>query len=293
MQGALALARGVLHVARQDATVFVRPYDLDGAPLARGFALREPNGEACGLAGLAADQDHRLWIGDKLSDAVRSFSLFGRPGATFAAAPGSAGDARGALSQLVDVCLVAPEQDLEPWLLVARGGSRRHAVQFFTQAGRWVASLRPNGDPLGTFQDVRAVASLDRLVFVCEGAPGKVQVFRDGEFHYALRVPERRGGPGEPIAIAPLSPERLVIACGGEYPALILCDGAGRLIRVLSEPGSGLGQVAELIDVVAEPESTAGEARIVAMDRDGERVQVFTLGGRCYGELQELPGRAL
>jgi len=293
MQGALALSRGVLHVARQDATVFVRPYDLDGAPLARGFALREPNGEACGLAGLAADEDHRLWIGDRLSDSLRSFSLFGRPGASFAAAQSSAGDARGALSQLVDMCLVAPEEDAEPWLLAARGGNRRHAVQLFTQAGRWVVSLRPNGDPLGTFQDVRAVASLDRLVFVCEGSPGRVQVFRDGEFHYALRVPERRGSVGEPIAIAPLSPERLVIACGGDHPDLLLCDAAGRLIRVVAESGSGVGQVADLIDVVAEPEAGAEEARIVAMDRDGERVQVFNLGGRCQGELQELPGRAL
>ena len=293
MQGALALARGVLHVARQDDTFFVRPYDLDGAPLARGFALREPNGESCGLAGLAADEDHRLWIGDRLSDSVRSFTLFGPPGPAFAAAQGSGRDARGALSQLVDVCLVVPEEDAEPWLLAARGGSRRHALQLFTQAGRWVDSLRPNGDPSGTFQDVRAVASLDRLVFVCEGSARRVQVFRDGEFHYALRVPERRGVRAEPIAIAPLSPERLVIACGGEQPALILCDAAGRLIRVLAEPGSRVGQVAELTDVVAETESPMGEARVVAMDRDGERVQVFTLGGRCQGELQELPGRAL
>jgi hypothetical protein len=29
------------------------------------------------------------------------------------------------------------------------------------------------------------------------------------------------------------------------------------------------------------------------IDRDGERVQVFTLEGRCHGELEVLPGRAL
>jgi hypothetical protein len=292
MQGALALARGVLHVGRQDATVFVRPYDLDGVPLAPGFSLREPNGEACALAGLAADDDHRLWMGDRLSDAVRSFSLFGRPGVSFRGSQGSS-DPRGGLSHLVDLCLVALEEDVEPWILTARGGSRRHAVQIFTQAGQWMASLRPSGDPLGSFQDVRAVASLDRLVFVCEGAPGRIQIFRDGEFHYTLRVPEVGGEKAEPIAVAPLAPDRLVVACGGPAQALILCDGAGRLIRVLAEGGPAAGQVLEVTDVVAEPEASVADPRIVAMDRDGERVQVFTLGGRCAGELQELPGRAL
>jgi hypothetical protein len=293
MQGALALSRGVLHVGRQDATVFVRPYDLDGSPLARGFSLREPNGEACALAGLAADEDHRLWLGDRLSESVRSFSLFGRPAVAFSGGVGAGKEGRGSLSHLVDVCLASPDEDAEPWIVTARGGQRRHAVQVFTQAGQWIASLRPGGDPLGSFHDVRSVASLGRLVYACEGAPGRIQVFRDGEFHYTLRVPNPGGGEVEPVAVAPLSPERLVVACGGAASKLLLSDGAGRLIRVLAEAGSNLGQVAELTDVVAEPEAEQGEARIVAMDCDGERVQVFTLGGRCQGELHELPGRAL
>lgn len=293
MLGALALSRGVLHVGRQDATVYVRPYDLDGVPLARGFALREPNGEACALAGLAADEDHCLWLGDRSSESVRSFSVFGRQGLSFPGDPAAGKDGRGSLSRLVDLCLAAPDDETEPWILTACGGLRRHAVQVFTRAGQCVASLRPSGDPLGSFHDVRSVGSLGRLAYVCEGSPGRIQVFREGEFHYSLQVPRAAGLELEPLAVAPLSPDRLVVACGGVRSCLLLCDGAGRLVRVLAESGQGLGQVAELTDVVAEPESARGEARIVAMDRDGERVQVFTMGGRCYGELQELPGRAL
>ena len=36
----------------------------------------------------------------------------------------------------------------------------------------------------------------------------------------------------------------------------------------------------------------AGAKSVILMDRDAERVQVFNLEGRCYGEVQSLPGEA-
>jgi hypothetical protein len=295
MQGALALCSGVLYVGRHEATAHVRPYDLDGRPLSKGFSFRGPSGEACALAGLAVDEDHQVWAGDRLAQRVRGFTLFGREVASFAGVPEGSGDPRGALAGIVDLDLVRPggDEDAAPSLVVARGGWRRHAVQVFTTTGRWIASLRPRGEPLGHFRDVRAVASRGRMTYVAEGGPGRVQVFRDGEFHFLFRVPVRAGGRFEPVGLAPLGDGLLVVACGGDESALLVVDRAGRLVRTLAEAGRGQGQVLDPNDVVAEQVEAGGDARIAAIDLDAERVQVFTRTGRCYGELVDLPGQAL
>ena len=295
MQEALALSNGVLYVGRHEQTAHVRPYDLDGRPLSGGFSFRGPGGDPCALAGLAVDEDHQLWVGDRLAGRVRGFTLFGREVASFGGVPEGSGDPRGALAGIRDLALARPGGDEEAaaLLLVGRGGWRRHAVQLFTPDGHWSGSLRPCGDPLGHFRDVRAVATHGRMAYVAEGRPGRIQVYRDGEFHFLFRVPVRGGGHFEPVGLAPLEDGRLVLACGGQDSALLVVDPAGRLLQVLAEGGSGPGQVSEPNDVVAEGGSTAAEPRIAAIDLDAERVQVFTLAGRCYGELTELPGRAL
>jgi hypothetical protein len=163
----------------------------------------------------------------------------------------------------------------------------------FHPDGRWLASLKPGGQPLGHFRDVRAVASRGRWIYVAEGKPGRIQVFRDGEFHFLFGVPVRPGGHFEPVGLAPLADDHLVVACGGEDSALIVVDPAGRHVRTLAGAGRDPGQVIEPNDVVAEQAEGGADARVAAIDRDAERVQVFTLAGRCYGELVELPGRAL
>ena len=51
------------------------------------------------------------------------------------------------------------------------------------------------------------------------------------------------------------------------------------------------GDTARTDDPDQFPENEAGrdrETRILSLDLDGERVQVFTLEGRCYGAFQEL-----
>ena len=295
MQGCLALRGGVLYVGRHEKTAHVRPYDLDGRPLSQGFSFRGPAGAPASIGGLDVDEDHHVWVGDRMAERVRGFTLFGRESSSFGGLPEGAGEPRGALSQLVDLALLPAEahREGEAALLVARAGWRRHAVQLFGTDGRWMASLRSRGEALGRFEDVSAVASSGRITYVCERGAGRVQVFRDGEFHFLFSVPAARGCRFQPVAVAPLRDGRMVLACGGEDSGLLLVDAAGRLIRTLAESGMADGRVLEPNDVVAEEGRDERDLRVAAIDRDAERVQVFTLAGRCYGELAELPGRAL
>jgi hypothetical protein len=59
------------------------------------------------------------------------------------------------------------------------------------------------------------------------------------------------------------------------------------VLRVLAEHGDDGGQVIEPSDVVVEPEASDRTRRLAVIDRDGERVQVFTLEGRCHGAFEE------
>ena len=74
----------------------------------------------------------------------------------------------------------------------------------------------------------------------------------------------------------------------GDASALLLVDPAGRVMRVLAREPLGPGDLEEGSieqpgDVVVAPGADDGETRVAAIDRDGERVQVFSLEGRCYG----------
>ncbi len=294
MKGSLALRHGVLYVGRHEATAHVRAYDLDGGPLAAGFPFRGPEGDGCTLAGLDVDSDHRLWIADRAAARVRAFTLVGREIGGFAGEPAQGDDRRGGLAQLSDLALLEDPEDREPpKVLISRSGPWQHAVQIFSSDGQWLASLRCTGEPYGRFRDARAVACRGRLVYVCERLAGRVQVFRDGEFHFAFSLSLPGGGRFEPAAIAPLEDGRMVVACGGTHSALLLLDGAGRLVCELAGAGSDPGQVLEPSDVVLEEQAGSQESRIAVIDLDAERVQVLTLAGRCSGQLSELPGQAL
>ena len=293
MQGALALAAGVLYVGRHETTAHVRPYDWDGRPIAPGFSFRGPEGEPCELVGLDVDEDRHLWVADRRSNSVRVFTIFGREVDSLGGTTLAGVDARGAWSELSGLAWQPPaSEDDEGSLLVTRGGWLRHAVQRVSREGTWLASLRPKGDPLGKFHDVLAVAQAGPWTYVAEGRPGRIQVFREGDFHFSYTVPARPGAKFEPTGLAPLPDGRLVVACGGDDSALLLLDAAGRLISVLAHGGRADGEVLAPNDVVLEPGEGGASARLAVIDQDAERVQVFTLTGRCYGELDELPGRA-
>jgi hypothetical protein len=303
MHGALALRNGVLYVGRHEQTAHLRPYDLDGRALGLGFSFRGPGGAACLLGGIDVDEDHHVWVADRASSRVRAFSLFGREVAGFQGQGDGSRDARGVLRPAVDVAVVPnDDQDADdsPSLIVASGGRRRHAVQRFRADGTWQDSLRPLGEPRGEFFDVRRIVVHGSKVFVCEGRAGRVQVFRGGEFHFAFRPPDprppsaRRGdGIVEPVSLAVLDDGRMVLATGGAWAGLMLLDASGRLLELLAEPGLAEGRLSEPGDLVVEEAGGDPRARIAVIDRDAERVQVFTLEGRCFGALESLPGRAL
>lgn len=288
--GALCLRSGVLYVSRCDQTGYVRPYDLDGRALSEGFAFRGESGAPWNVGGIDVDADHQIWIGDRHANRIAGFSLFGREVTSVVGAARERDDARGSLREIVDVAVSGDEDDEH--LVVASGGSRRHALQVFELTGRCVESLRPQGDPRALFHGLSRVAAHGRWLYVCERGAGRVQVFRDREFHFAFSVPVARGR-FEPVAIAGLAEGRMLIATGDVNSALLLVDSAGRLLRVVAEAGALEAQVLDLVDVVVEQHEPESRARVAVLDQDAERVQVFSLAGRCHGALESLPGRAL
>jgi len=291
MHGSLCLHRGALYVGRHEKTARVRVYDLDGHERSEGFKFKDPRAGRSVVAGLAVDDDRQIWIADTPCSRVRTFTLFGRAGGGL----GLGIDeplpdppepcAKGVVRAPVDV---AVEGDVDAGrLVVACGGERRYAVQLFDLSGAFLGSLRPGGNPVGLFSRVRGVAASGRFVYVAESGKGRVQVFRDGDFHFAFDVPGHRGARLEPTAVAPLQDGRMVVACTGRESAVLFLDGAGRLIRVLATSGEGPGSVDHPSDVVAEEASSERASRVAVIDRDAERVQVFTLTGRCYGTFAE------
>jgi sugar lactone lactonase YvrE len=286
VRGSLALRHGVLYVGRHEGSAHVRPYDLDGVPLSDGFSFRGPDRAAVELAGFAVDPDHRVWVADARHAAIRRFTLVGRETDRWRA--NASGDALGAFGTLVDLEIAERDGDLECW--IASGGWRRHAIQLCGDDGEVRASLRSEGEPHSVFQGVARIARDSQRLYVCEPHARRVQVFRGLEFEFAFRLAGAARRPLEPVALAPLDDGRMVVACGGEESALVLVDRGGRVERVLAEGGEGVGRVLDPTDVVAEPGGEDRSARIAVIDRSAERVQVFTLEGRCQGALAALPG---
>ncbi len=290
MHGSLALHRGSLFVGRSAKTARVEIYDLDGGRTSEGFSFRDERTGCSSVAGLAVDEDRRIFAADAPASRVRIFTVFGREIGGLGLASESPLDRSawidvpGVIHSPVDVAVEGSVDGGR--LAVAAAGARRHAVQLFDGALGFVRSLRPFGRSDGTFQGVRGVAFRGRFLVVAETLGGSIQVFRDGDFHFAFAVP-CSGGRFEPYAVAPLPDGRMVIACGGPESALLLVDPAGRMLRVLAHQGEGPGSVSHPSDVVVDAGEDDGSARVVVLDEDGERVQVFTLSGRCYGVFAE------
>lgn len=290
MQGSLALQSGILYVGRHEQTAHVRPYDLDGVPLADGFSFRGAHGEPAILAGLDVDPDHQVWVADERASRVRGFTLFGRETFGFGTPAEVRGDARGALHGLCD--LQVEERDGSIEFLTACGGWRKHAVQLFGSGGEFVLSLASEGEEHASFHGVRRVARRGPRIWVCESHAARVQVFRDGRFEFLFRIPSRSGARLEPTALAPLADGRMVLSVGGAESALLLLDASGRLLRTLAGGGEETGNVDGPADVAVDEGGGDRETRIAVIDREAERVQVFTLEGRCAGALARLPGEA-
>ncbi len=290
MHGSLALHRGALFVGRSEKTARVEIYDLDGGLFSAGFSFRDERTGCSAVAGLAVDEDRRVFAADTPASRVRIFTVFGQEIGGLGRSSDSPLDRSawidvpGVIDSPVDVAVEGSVDGGK--LAVASAGERRHAVQLFDGALGFVRSLRPFGLSGGSFRGVRGVAFRGRFLYVAETLGGSIQVFRDGEFHFAFAIP-CSGGRFEPYAVAPLPDGRMVIACGGQASALLLVDPAGRMLRVLAHEGEGLGSVNHPSDVVVDAGEDDSSARIIVLDEDGERVQAFTLSGRCHGKFAE------
>ena len=294
MNGSLALHRSLLYVGRHDKTARVRVYDLDGHERVEGFAFRDEGVGRSEVRGLAVDDDRRVWVADGAASRVRCFSIFGREeealgvgGAAEVEVPGREVDRAGWLGSPSAVAVAGDGDGAR--LLVGCAGERRHGVQIFDVPGGYIGSPRSAGDPRGRFRDVSSIDYRPRdggrpeWLVVAERRGERVQVFRDGEFHFAFSIPLRAGARFEPVAVATLEDRRMVVAIGGAEGGLFLVDPAGRPLRRLAESGEAEGQVSFAGDVVVDEGDVDRSTRVALIDQDGERVQIFTLEGRCYG----------
>jgi hypothetical protein len=322
-RGALALEEGVLFVARYTGAGEVLVFDLDGRQLEAGFCLggegrpvaplgnadetEDLNGPQASqpilAAGLAVDGDRRLWLADAGTGQVRCATLFGKQEASFTPSPGKS---EGTLRQApgpVDVALA----DSSKWsgVFVASPGKRVGAVGLYLPNGHRILALRSEGSPQAPFDRISRIFAAGDLLWVVEAGARRVQVFREGDFHYSfsagrLGISSQAPG-GIPVALAPVGDGRLVIAAeraaasegaNNDHAGLFLVSGHGTPIRRIAAEGAEEGQVTHPVDVVVEtiqawPYETEAEAdrrrRVVVLDRDGDRIQVFNLFGRCYG----------
>ena len=288
MNGSLALCGGILHLARHARTAEIRTYDLDGGRIGEGFRFAGRDGGQASADGIAVDVDMRIWVADRASNAVRRFTVFGAELEPFCA-DGQA-DSAGQVCAPCSVAVTGVEGETR--VLVGSRGTRRHAAQMFDREGRWLNSLRPRGDPALCFEDVVRVTLDGRLALVCEKGTGLVQVFRDGEFHCALRPPRARTARADPVprAARALTDGRFVVATGGEGTGGVhLLDRNGRLIHTIAYPGEGAAEVFEPSDIAIDESDADRRTRVAVVDSDGDRVQVFTLEGVCYGSFSDLP----
>jgi hypothetical protein len=262
------------------------PFDVNGSRLGPGFEV------GAEVRGIAVDEDRRVWTADAASASLRAFTAFG---AEVAALRGSGdpdsdrhwsfGDPAGIAAQGVEA---------EARLLVSRRGARRHALLLVEPAGGAIRSLIPDGDPQAVYSGLGGVALSSRFAYACEPAKGSVQVFRDGDFHFRISMPRPRHGlpPFEPCGIAALEDGRSVVACrGGGEGAVFLFDAGGSLVRCIagSEPAGGdTGDVEDPTAVVVQDEGGERSSLALVLDRGGERIQAFTLGGDCLGAFHDL-----
>lgn len=277
--GGLALSEGVLFWGLDSGRGLVRAFDFEGRALGASLDL----GPGSSVSGLVADADRRVWVADTRRGLLLGLTLFGYEGAEFRPTAGELeAPAGGRVDGPVDVALAPSKELLGLW--IASGGRRRAAVGLYLPDGTRLEALRSMGDPKRAFDRVTRLSGAGELLAVLEGGAGRVQVFRRGDFHFALGTNAPRGQPIRAVAL--LSDGRFVVALGdGDGERVLLLDAAGRELRQLApgSPSEGGGSTDAVVDLCVEPGARDREARLFVLDREGLRVQVFNLEGRCYG----------
>lgn len=291
MNGALTLHRSVLWVGRHAKTAMIASYDLDGTPLESHFHFRDEEAGRSSVAGLAVDADHRVWVADQAAGKLRAFTPFGVEVACVGAGAGTGGergeDRRGELGQPSDVLARGEDDDLV--LCVSSAGRRRHALQELHPTSGAIRSLRPPQGPRDRFRDLCDLAWRGDELLACERGSGAVRVYSEGVHVGDLSLPLDWGADDEAWAVQPLRDGRTVLAVGGASSAVLLLARTGRVLKVLAAEGRDGGEVSGPEDVVVLEQGLDRDSRMVVLDECGERVQVFNLEGRCYGQLPELP----
>jgi hypothetical protein len=284
----LALRSGVLYVGRHVLRAHVRLFDLDGHALTGGFSVGDGS-TAVAASGIAVDEDRRVWLADPLNGLVRGFNVFGREGLRFGPEDPAAHpeplrqpDVARTIGRPLAVAAEGTADDLR--LVIGSDGDRRHGLQVFGPEGHLIRSLRPRGESHGRFQGVSGVDVGGRWVAACEPRAGRVQVFRDLEHHFSFDV-RAAGGRAEPRAVALLPDGGTLVACAGEWNAVLRFDGAGRLVGELAPGGEAAGEVLEPSDLVVEPGREELRTRVAVIDQSGDRLQVFSLSGTYFGSV--------
>lgn len=294
MHASLALRDRVLYVLRYERTAHVRLYDLDGRELEGGFAFRDQQRSQTAATGIAVDRDRRIWVASPDAGCVRGFTVFGSERLRLGPSEEQRGaltraelvaDRAGVLDRPVAVACDGSSDDLR--LVVGSAGRRRHGLHVFGPEGDLLRSLRPMGESHGKFDGVEGVAIAGNLVFACEPRRGRVQVFRDLDFHFAFRIEGPRGAVGRPRGVAPLADGRLVVVHGGDFSGVSVVTADGRPLDQVAGVGTAGGALLEPSDLVVEEGPPHPRTRVVVADEDGERVQVMTLDGRSYGSLEQ------
>jgi len=281
----LAARHGTLWVARWNGSWRVVPHDFDGRELASGFVVPPEGATRVTIASIAVDEDRRVWITDTGAERVRAFTAFGRE---LEGLPRGEIDRAGVLSRPIAIDSEGVEDEAR--VVVASSGARRNALHVVRADGRASVSLRPRDAEVG-FQGLGRVAFGPRgLVLACEPASGLVLAWRDGQFHFAFRLPDGR----IPTAVRALGDGRLVVAStDDDGGALDLVDAAGRPIRALARGGTDPDDLADPEDLaVLETVGSDRRTRVVVADSAGTRLAVWNLEGDSYGAFEPATDRA-
>ncbi|HPF14880.1 MAG TPA: hypothetical protein PLJ12_11470 [Planctomycetota bacterium] len=285
MYGGLCEAGGVLYVGRHAKSASVTAFDLDGHPIRTIVRFQDAKAGRSAATGLSLDHDHRLWIADGPAGCVRGYTLFGVQVVCLEPAT-ERRDQVGDLGYPVATLALGEDEDMV--LVVASGGRRRHAVQVLHTVRGTNLSLRPLRDPEGRFEEVCAIAARGtRELLVLEAAAARIQVFRGGDYHFS--IPLHEAGPGARPSCMVVAPDgHVVVGFGGERSSVWVFDDEGRRIACIAEGGREDGQVEDPCALALAPSQGLQPARVFVMDAFGDRVQVFTLQGVCYGAFPAL-----
>lgn len=267
---------GVLYVGSHARTARLATYDLDGHRLVGGFAFRDGERDRSSIEGIAVDQDRRLWVADGEGLCLRTFSVFGQE---LACVPGGKEDRTGLIGRPTGVGTTGVDAEL--LVGVTSGGTRRHGAMIMSPATGKSVSLRPLGNPEGLYADARAIVLAGEEAWVLEARTPRLQIFREGSFHYSLALPKIQ--EARPVAFALVPGGRVVVAWGGERGAVLLLGSDGRVNGCLAAAGDEVGEAANPTGILCVPGKDDRHTRIVLLDQDGSRVQVFNLEGACYG----------